>query len=644
MRRSALFALLLTASVVRADEPSRGVVDSVARTVSPAFCQLDDRRLELRAAPPAFHPPKGRSAQLGYHSSFAWRPNESRWVQVDLGESRPIDTIVVVPAAGPGGELFPRRFSVSVSDSADFRDATIISEVEDRPPSDRPVIVPVTGTSAQFVRFTATQLPGRHGIHLLAVGELMVLSGNRNLAAGRPVSALNEIVTPPEWAPTNLVDGQSVVGPPRGPNRSPTNGYHSSICETQDVVKWVQVDLGESRPLEEVRLIPALPIDFPDRSGFGFPVRFKVEASDDPEFTSATLLRDSTAADIPNPGDGPVSLAADGVTARYVRVTATRLWERTADFVFALAEMQVYSGGVNVARGKAVTALDSIENQKWARRYLTDGFASQNELVEWPTWAATAAATAAQEDELREVEAAWSAARESALVTASRIGVGFGGVWVLVGIGLVWRVRVRQRRETEKLRDRIARDLHDEVGSNLGSIILLAQAARWSDTDTVRKDLDEVGRVAQQTGNAMRDLVWLLARGPDTSENLLAKMRETAAGLLRGVTYSLEATDDCLPRRLNLEFKRQVFLAYKEAIHNAARHSGATSVTIRCHREGRRFVLEIEDDGRGFDESVVKAGTGLRSLRARAEALGGTCEIAAAPSGGTIVRFRVPVK
>jgi hypothetical protein len=161
---------------------------------------------------------------------------------------------------------------------------------------------------------------------------------------------------------------------------SPTNGYHSGIEATPDVVKWVQVDLGRTIPIDVIRLLPARPTDFADTPGFGFPVQFRVEVCDEPTFAHPVLVDDQTAVDVANPGDAPALIPAKGKVGRYVRVTATRLWKRTGDYIFALAEMQVFSQGTEVAHGGGVTALDSIESGRWAKRNLVDGFDSRNAL------------------------------------------------------------------------------------------------------------------------------------------------------------------------------------------------------------------------------------------------------------------------
>jgi hypothetical protein len=169
---------------------------------------------------------------------------------------------------------------------------------------------------------------------------------------------------------------------PKGRGPSPSNGYHSGITLKPDVTKWVQVDLGRSLPLEELRLIPARPTDFRDSPGFGFPQRFQVAISDDAKFSRAEVIADHSQKDFPNPGDTPVRFQLTGKKARYIRVTALRLWKREEDYCFALAELQAISGGKNVALNKEVTALDSIEAGRWSRRYLVDDCDSRQRLVD----------------------------------------------------------------------------------------------------------------------------------------------------------------------------------------------------------------------------------------------------------------------
>lgn len=169
---------------------------------------------------------------------------------------------------------------------------------------------------------------------------------------------------------------------PMGQKPSRTNGYHSHITKKPNVTKWVQVDLGMEMQIDQIRLIPARPVDFPDTPGFGFPVRFQVAIANDPKFIKADLIADHCDRDYPNPGDSMVTFAVKKKRARFVRVTANKLWLRRNDYALAFAELQVIANEQNVARGATVTSLDSIEAGRWSRRHLVDNYDSRKELAD----------------------------------------------------------------------------------------------------------------------------------------------------------------------------------------------------------------------------------------------------------------------
>lgn len=161
----------------------------------------------------------------------------------------------------------------------------------------------------------------------------------------------------------------------------PEYGYHSAISPTQDVAKWVQLDLGKARPIQEVRLHPCFDHFNNIGAGFGFPVRYRVEGSNDPQFAqNVVLLHDASRSDQSNPGTETQSFAVTAPPLRYLRVTATRLAPRQNDYIFALAEFEAISGEdrSNLASGSAITSLDSIEaHPRWSRKNLTDGISYQ---------------------------------------------------------------------------------------------------------------------------------------------------------------------------------------------------------------------------------------------------------------------------
>ena len=200
---------------------------------------------------------------------------------------------------------------------------------------------------------------------------------------------------------------------------SGTLGYHSAIAATPAAEKWVQVDLGRTLELNAVVLLPAhVAFGGHPGPGFGFPPRFRVDVSDRPDFEERRTLADHTRADFPSPGDEPVVIEAKGTKARFVRVTATSLWERTGDWIFALSELLVFRDEENVALGAETRALDSIEDFGWGRANLTDGATSLFRLDDAPPlaeWIATRKKRAALEQECALLEEARRLALEAAV-------------------------------------------------------------------------------------------------------------------------------------------------------------------------------------------------------------------------------------
>jgi len=185
-----------------------------------------------------------------------------------------------------------------------------------------------------------------------------------------------------------------------------TLGYHSQIVSAADRQKWVQVDLGGVHRIDRITLIPAYEVfgGHPG-PGFGFPARFQIATANDASFRESILVADESRADFPQPGNLPYTVPLTNVSARYVRVTATKLWLRTGDWIFALGEMAVISDGANIAAAATVTALDSIEAPpSWAARNLVDGISVENPKGDRADWLQHLFQQDTARTELRQVE------------------------------------------------------------------------------------------------------------------------------------------------------------------------------------------------------------------------------------------------
>lgn len=595
---------------------------------------------QLAALPP---PPLPQAHEhAGFHSGFAPQEDAVRWVQVDLGREHPLEAVVVVPAMLGSAEAygFPLRFRVDASHDPLFGESTPLLDRSGAQTGTgiAPWHLPAKGVKARYVRFTATQLAAQPRLgrrFIFCLGELLVFSGGQNVALQAQVLAPNSVETLPTWSPKHLVDGYHALGLPVWPDNVPSNGWHSAIFTQAGSTSWVQADLGSVRGVQEIRLIPAHPRDYPDRFGFGFPRRLKVEAD-------GRTIFDSTGVDFPNPGDLPVVFPTPGLRAQTIRITATQLWERSSDFVFALAELQAFAAGKNIARSAAVTSSDDTITPSWRPENLVDGRSSSGELMDEAAWLAHLSTRRENGEQLTDLEFRHRMETLKAQVRAAGLATGIVVASLVAGFLLLLRFRRSRRQEMEGLRQRISRDLHDEIGSHLGSIRLMSELALREDGSS--ESLEEIHRLAGEAAESMRGIIWLVREGDAPRLSSLAEaMRQSAATLLKGTEWILHApvADDAATA--SLEFHRQVFLFFREAAHNIARHARATQTTIELRWDARRFTLRINDNGIGFDTEAISAGNGLANLRHRAGVLKGTLKIDSAPGKGTRIHLEAPL-
>ncbi len=210
-------------------------------------------------------------------------------------------------------------------------------------------------------------------------------------------------------------------------------------------------------------------------------------------------------------------------------------------------------------------------------------------------------------------------------------------------IFFAYKIRLNQLIKIERLRFNIASDLHDEIGSNLSSISVDGQllqkcrGLRENEFELAR----DISKTASQTLEAMRDIVWFINPKNDDGEDIIFKMRETAAKLLNDIGWKFNSTNGNKIELFSLEQRRNIFLIYKEALINVLRHSYADKCLINIDVESGQMNLYIKDNGVGFDKNATKMNTGLISMMSRAKKINGDLRIDSILGKGTSVSLSV---
>jgi signal transduction histidine kinase len=219
---------------------------------------------------------------------------------------------------------------------------------------------------------------------------------------------------------------------------------------------------------------------------------------------------------------------------------------------------------------------------------------------------------------------------------------------VLLVIYFLHRERVNRLLAVEKLRNRVARDLHDDMGSTLSTInILSAMAKSKMSSDPVKTAgyISKISDNSQRMMEAMDDIVWSIKPTNDSMQRVTARMREFATNVLeaKDIVLHFNVAEEVLEVKLNMEARRDFFLIFKEALNNAAKYSKATEVWVNVTMHNKQLSFVIKDNGIGFDVAAADGGNGLGNMRKRADSMNGKLRIRSGQGEGTEVRLTLPV-
>lgn len=622
---------------------------------------------ELRRLPVI--PVKDFGGPAGFRNERETGPNHpfynDRWLQVQWATPQDVDLVSLVPARkfderglDPNFEL-PEDFRVMLVDAQGKTLKLIADEHNTRSDPVRkghPLSYRVDPPlRCSGIRIEPTRMyddpAGPAGPSLMSWGEIFCFDGERNVASSAEVSANYPISSPWPWQMNYAVDEMTGLGLPEIPDPAHREiGWISWGTRSQEEPIWARVDLGSVRSCDGIRTFP------PEWSpnflipGIFYPARFVIEVSDTGEDGSYRTVHRQDSEDFDNVGQHAVTWHWPAVDARYVRFRSLSLRRFTNAYplFMGFSEMQILHENENIALHCAVDVSEREEpvpadgSYIWSKESLTDGYTSQGEILTNRRWMELLDKRYGIESEIRRLELQAGAIargyRKGVMAAAGALG---GGMLVAL-VALPILHRRRESRILRALRARIAADLHDDIGSSMGSIQLLTEAA-LNKPEIAADRLRTIRLLSAGTVASLRDIVWLLRPGSAFQSPVLGHFRESAAILLDDLKWDFDCDVASRECRLARETNRHLLLFFREALHNCLRHSGCNSIVIRTSLQNQVFALEVSDDGCGISGERLASPFCLRALKERANQLGGTMKITSSPDQGTTLLLQFPI-
>ncbi|MBL0267370.1 MAG: hypothetical protein IPP99_01455 [Chitinophagaceae bacterium] len=199
----------------------------------------------------------------------------------------------------------------------------------------------------------------------------------------------------------------------------------------------------------------------------------------------------------------------------------------------------------------------------------------------------------------------------------------------------LYRIRVNQLRKEEKIRNQLASDLHDDLGSTLNSIKVHSNLAMMDKNNSNHLLLIKQG--TQDAINGVRDIIWVLDDKKDLLGDILTRVTQFAEPLCfaQKIQYRAVMEDESFSVKFGKEEKRNLYMIMKESINNSLKYAECSNIIIQCSKPDKKLKIEISDDGRGFESLVPGTGYGLQNIRNRAKLVGYQASILSEPGKGT---------
>lgn len=506
----------------------------------------------------------------------------------------------------------------------------------------------------QYGRYTRFRLEVYRG-HIeddkefFALDEILV-RGSARLIRLSNLKSSGSFEMPPFWSEKYLIDGKTSMGLPVLPERqASTDDFVATFSNPNQTVS-IEIELPENRKLEDIVLYPAQHPDGAAVPGYGFPGSVKVEFVKDMGEKQPRILQQNVVRRRMNPGNNAVRLFAQVPVrpARWIRFTFSDLPQYEGQTVFGLGEMGITYGRESISVGCRVHS-DSFPPDTHLQM-LTDGVASGRLIVPVLPWLDALAQRGDlslkfnhNRDLRRELLTRQRRIQRTLLISCISLLV------LLLASATLFNM-IARRRQSERFRQRVSQDLHDDIGSKIGAILLAATFLRKAMPDPQAQESSrDIEEIADDMKRALRDVLWFTNSQTDRLRELVCKLKEVAQYSIPDDMLSVE----CVPLRelpelpVRVEVKRELMMLFKEALHNATKHAQASRIGVAIRWTRPYLYLCVRDNGQGFDvksEPQDRTHLGLAGMRRRAKRLRADLCIQSNPGMGTIVELTMKVR
>lgn len=552
--------------------------------------------------------------------------------------------------------------SITIQATVDDRTATIARCINAQPliPQSLPNLIGFAPVRTRTLTIRCTDLPEHpyEKWHAAGFAEICIFSGADNVAPRAVVKTSSTRQGYHVLAQEFLTDAQSPLGLPQLSCHSKINAFVKRHGFKQKNIPGTYVLTCKYTGdilIDAVRIDPAIQHSY----GQSFPVRFTVDLLDG---QGQVVQSDNTYKTFPlrTPGLNPHFCYFPETMAQAVRLTVYEASQPVPEAIpaIALSEITALHKGEEPARATAFEEQYNTKTLSLAQgepldtetklmlASANDGLTHSGQVLPLRKWIEGLV----RRQQLMEEQLTLQIAQKKNLEEIGKTLIYGSLALVLFAVGsafyLIVRNRIRMRKELRLARVKMASDLHDDVGSNLGAIVLHVE--KLQETQAGQADCDRllaILRLTRESVFGLREVLRTTAPEVGRAQDILAHMRELAGLHLGKTSFTFKAdpsVNDLLQDDTGL--CKGLLLFYKEALHNAKTHSQCSHVDISFRREREALILDIKDNGTGIDEQTLKKKHTLRTIKQRAHWLHADLKIESSPGAGTELTLSIPKK